>query len=75
MPLAFWNWEAMRLASVSPGWKSDALMATAPPITMVTAIASPRARPRPRMVAPTIPGRAIGRITIRVISQRVAPSA
>jgi hypothetical protein len=45
------------------------------PITCVTAIASPSARPTPRITAPTIPGRAIGSTVIRTISQRVAPSA
>src|SRR3977135_1797679 len=42
---------------------------------MVTAIVSPKARPRARMVAPKIPGRAAGRITRQVVSHHVAPSA
>ncbi|HEV2736391.1 MAG TPA: hypothetical protein VGV85_16215 [Longimicrobiaceae bacterium] len=45
------------------------------PITMVTAMVSPSARPSPRMVAPMIPGVAYGSTTCQVISQRVAPSA
>src|SRR5256885_16420303 len=53
-----WYWLAIRLASVSPGWKSDQWIATLPPTTCVTAIASPTARPRPRMSAAAIPERA-----------------
>ena len=45
------------------------------PITCVTAIASPRARPSPRMIAATIPLRTLGTTTVFTISQRVAPSA
>src|SRR5580698_937531 len=44
-------------------------------MTMVTAMVSPRARPRPRMTAPTMPMRALRRTPMRIISQRVAPSA
>src|SRR5438477_538526 len=70
-----WYWLAIRLASVSPGWKSDQWIATLPPITCVTAIASPTARPRPRISAAAIPERAYGKTTPRIISQRVVPSA
>src|ERR671925_1347196 len=73
--VAPWYWLAIRLASVSPGWKSDQWIATAPPITCVTAIASPTARPSPRMSAAAIPEREYGRTTPRIISQRVVPSA
>ena len=45
------------------------------PITRVTAIVSPIARPSPSIDAPTIPEREYGRIAVRIISQRVAPSA
>ena len=38
-------------------------------------MASPSARPSPSMTAPTMPARAYGKITIRTISQRVAPIA
>ena len=41
-----------------PGLKSDQLIATLFPITCVTAIASPTARPRPRMSAAAMPARA-----------------
>ena len=44
-------------------------------MTMVTAMVSPRARPRPRMTAPTMPMRALRRTPMRIISQRVAPRA
>ena len=42
---------------------------------MVTAMVSPRARPRPRMMPPTMPMRALRSTPMRIISQRVAPSA
>ena len=45
------------------------------PITCVTAIASPSARPSPSMIAATTPPRVYGRTTPRTISQRVAPRA
>ncbi len=50
-------------------------MNTPPPITCVTAIASPIARPSPRMSAAAMPPRAYGKVTPRTISQRVVPSA
>jgi hypothetical protein len=45
------------------------------PITSVTAIVSPIARPRPSIAAPAMPAREYGRIAVRIISQRVAPRA
>ena len=63
------------LASVSAGGKSDQPILVPPPITCVTAIASPTARPSPRITAAAIPERVAGKITPRTISQRVAPSA
>ena len=45
------------------------------PMTIVTAIVSPSARPRPSMMAPTMPMRELRRTPMRIISQRVAPSA
>ena len=65
----------MRLASVSPVLKSDHWIVQPAPITCVTAIASPSARPRPRITAAAIPGRDEERTTPLTISQRVAPSA
>ena len=46
-----------------------------PPMTWLTAIASPIARPKPSTQAATIPDCVVGRTTPRIISQRVAPSA
>ena len=60
---------------MSAGANQDLLNVVAPPITCVTAIASPSARPRPRIIAAAIPDRADGRITPRTISHLVAPSA
>ena len=45
------------------------------PITIVTAIVSPSARPSPRITAPKMPDRAYGSTALVIISQRVAPSA
>src|SRR3954464_13300896 len=44
-------------------------------MTIVTAMVSPRARPRARMGAPKRPDRAVGRTTCQVISHHVAPRA
>ena len=43
--------------------------------TIATAIVSPRARPRPSIEAETMPLRPKGSTAMRIISQRVAPSA
>ena len=43
------------------------------PITMVTAMVSPRARPNPKIIAPTMPELAAGNNTRVMVSQRVAP--
>ena len=45
----------MMLDMVYPGRSSEVLLSTLLPITMVTAIVSPNARPRPRMTAPRMP--------------------
>ncbi len=45
------------------------------PITMVTAMVSPNALPRPSSDAPTMPDRARGSTAMRIISHRVAPRA
>ena len=67
----------MRLAIVSPLLKKFPLMIEAepPPITCVTAIASPSARLSPRIIVAAMPGRVDERTTPRTISQRVVPSA
>ena len=46
---------AITLASVYPGLKRDAAICGVLPITIVTAIVSPRARPKPRITAPNNP--------------------
>src|SRR3954466_14237636 len=65
----------MRLASVSPVAKSDHWIVCPAPITWVTAIASPSARPRPSITAAPMPGFDEESTTPLTISQRVAPSA
>ena len=75
MSSAPWYEAAILLASVSPVENRFALTDTVLPITCVTAIASPTARPRPRIIAAAMPPRAYGKTTPRTISQRVVPSA
>ena len=65
----------MMLAMVLAGANSESDMSARFPITIVTAIVSPIARPRPSMIAPMTPVRPYGRTARRIISQRVAPSA
>ena len=50
------------------------MVSDAPPI-MAMAIVSPRARPSPRTVAPMMPERTQGRVTLLATSQSVMPSA
>ena len=58
------------------GLSSNGLgMAIELPITMISAIVSPRARPIPRITAATMPERAAGNITWRMVCQCVAPRA
>ena len=57
-PLASANSLAITAGNEYPGAKSEARMVGELPITIVTAIVSPSARPRPSIVAPTIPARA-----------------
>ncbi len=45
------------------------------PVTMMTAMVSPIARPIPRMIAAAIPERAAGTMTRLIVCQRVAPVA
>ncbi len=49
---------AMAAAMVYPGANSEAAISWRLPITMVTAMVSPRARPRPSTTAPMMPDRA-----------------
>ena len=58
-----------------PGWRMWVLTTKLGASTRATAIVSPRARPSPRMIAPTSPLREYGNTAMRIISHRVAPSA
>src|SRR5256712_1481967 len=71
--VAFRKLFAIQLAMVCPWSNREMEIALRFPIVMVTAIVSPTARPRPRMIAPKIPARAYRRTAIRVVSHRVAP--
>src|SRR5580704_12302851 len=62
-------------AMVYPGENRDFTICGLFPMTMVTAIVSPRARPKPRMMPPMMPARALRSTPTQIISQRVAPSA
>src|SRR5208283_3939633 len=65
---------AITLAIEYAGLKSEAEISGLLPMTIVTAIVSPIALPKPSNVAPTIPDRAFERI-ILVVSHFVAPIA
>jgi hypothetical protein len=66
----------MRLdTEFEPRWRMWALTENTGEIRSATAIVSPRARPRPSMVAPIAPPLPNGSTTHRIIPQRVAPSA
>src|SRR5271165_232606 len=73
-PTASVNSLAMAEEIVVPGASSEELMRCALPITKVTAMVSPRARPKPSMIPPTIPTRECGTTTFHITSQVVAPS-
>src|SRR6266550_6118943 len=66
---------AIAAAIVYAGCSSETPMSWRLPITIVTAIVSPSARPRPRMIAPMRPARPYGSTAERTVSQRVAPIA
>jgi hypothetical protein len=72
-PLASLNVTAILDAMVWAWSKIDTGMSWPLPITIVTAIVSPSARPRPRIAAPTTPERAYGSTALTATSQRVAP--
>src|SRR2546427_3061286 len=72
-PVASVNSLAMTAAMEYPGEKREALMMGVLPMTMVTAIVSPRARARARKTEPKMPAQAKGTTTFHVDSQRVAP--
>ena len=67
--------QAMMPAIDCPPPKIDAGIFCEPPMSIATAMVSPSARPRPSIVAPMVPVRALGSTTSRIISQRVEPSA
>src|SRR3989441_2242048 len=71
--VAFRKLFAIQLEMVCPWSNRETEIALRFPIVMVTAIVSPTARPRPRMMAPKIPARAYRRTATRVVSHRVAP--
>src|SRR5215469_7219556 len=73
-PTASVNSFASDAEIVVPGCRIEALMLCALPMTKVTAIVSPRARPRPSMVPPTMPALEYGTTTCQMTSQVVAPS-
>ena len=45
------------------------------PVTIITAIVSPMARPTPSIIAVRMPERAAGTVTRQMVCQRVAPNA
>src|SRR5439155_14810290 len=63
----------MAAAIVYAGCSSETPISWRFPITIVTAIVSPRARPSPRMIAPISPARPYGTTAVQTASQRVAP--
>src|SRR5690554_5447738 len=76
-PAASGNWAAMFAAIVWcwPGLSRKNENSRPGDRTIRTAIVSPRARPRPSIAAEITPERPNGRTAVRIISQRVAPSA
>src|SRR5207244_1843101 len=64
---------AIQLAIVCPWSNRETEITFLLPIVMVTAIVSPTARPKPRMMAPKSPARAYRSTASRVVSHRVAP--
>src|SRR5262249_44940870 len=67
------KWFARSAASVLAGENIDQLITFALPASIASAIVSPSARPNPRMTAPRMPVDAVGTMTARIASQRVAP--
>ncbi len=65
--------EARSEAKVFAGEKSERLIWLALPISMASAMVSPRARPNPSTKAARIPEEAVGSMTLRIASQRVVP--
>src|ERR1700722_6485622 len=72
-PTASVNSLAMDEEIVVPGANNEVLMRCSLPITKVTAMVSPSARPRPNITPPTMPTRECGTTTFHMTSQVVAP--
>src|SRR5882757_5706643 len=73
-PTASVNSLAIAEDMVVPGASKEELIRCALPMTNVTAMVSPSARPRPNMIPPTMPTRECGTTTFQMTSQVVAPS-
>src|SRR6202043_3127886 len=65
----------MTAAIEYPGDNKEALIVGVLPMTMVTAMVSPRARASAKKIEPMMPVRANGTTTFQVDSQRVEPRA
>src|SRR5258707_621556 len=74
-PVASVNSLAITAAIEQPGAKSEAAILGVLPITMVTAMVSPRARASARKIEPMMPVFAKGTTTFQVDSHRVEPRA
>ena len=75
IPSASANWLARSAARVPAGWKREVGIRGLFPMSIATAMVSPRARPRARMAEAIMPEEAVGIKTPKMASQRVAPSA
>jgi len=66
--------DAIKDARVSPGLNSEEGSRIVPPITMLTAIVSPNARPKPRSIAAMMLGAEARNTTFLTVSHFVAPT-
>ena len=71
--LASAKWLVSNAARVLAGENSDQLITLALPASIASAIVSPSARPKPRLIAPKMPVAAVGMKIARIASQRVSP--
>ena len=60
---------------VLAGASTEKLRSLLLPMTKVAAIVSPKARPKASIVPPTIPEKAAGIKTLKIVCQRVEPTA
>src|SRR3712207_1340685 len=72
--LGLGSWVAISEAALCAGLTRRAICMLLP-ITIVTAIVSPSARPRPSMTPPIMPARAYGTIASQITSHWVPPTA